>query len=218
MFHWVEKFQAQKDWITLSFIVIFTLTVYLFRTNSQQFKLLFFFWNSKSYLKLYDKEKFTSLLNPFNLILTFIILFSFSLLGYFFYKKILLSLLGEISFVFIFLVISGMVITRYLILKLIFQVLDQIELFQQTIFRSLSFYGITSFYALIFFIIYYYRYFTNDELLLLINILTICSVYFSHLFIYFKITGVKPQNLIYLILYLCAFKLAPWLWLYKLIY
>ena len=121
MFHWVEKFQAQKDWITLSLVVIFSLTVYLLRINSQQFKLLFFFWNYKSYLKLYDREKFTNLLNPFNLILTFIILFTFSLLGYFFYEKILLSLLGEISFVFFFLVISGMVITRYLILKLIFQ-------------------------------------------------------------------------------------------------
>ena len=218
MFQWTEKFQAHQDWITLSIILIFMLSVYLYRRNAHQFKLLISFWNSKSYFNIYDKEKFTNPSNPFNLILTLITLITFSLLGYFFYEKILMSLLGEISFLNFFIVISAVVVARYEILKLICQLSDQLELFQQIVFRSISFYAMISLYALFLFSIYHYRFFTNSTLFFLISIMVICAVYLSHLTIYLRIIRITPFNIVYLILYLCAFKIAPWLWLYKSIY
>ena len=218
MFQWTEKFQAHQDWITLSIILIFMLSVYLYRRNAHQFKLLISFWNSKSYFNIYDKEKFTNPSNPFNLILTLITLITFSLLGYFFYEKILMSLLGEISFLNFFIVISAVVVARYKILKLICQLSDQLELFQQTVFRSVSFYAMISLYALFLFSIYQYRFFTNTTLFFLISLLVVCAVYLSHLTIYLRFIRITPHNIVYLILYLCAFKIAPWLWLYKSIY
>ena len=127
-------------------------------------------------------------------------------------------MLGEISFLNFFFVISIIVIVRYEILNLLFQFSNQSELFQQTVFRSLSFFAIISFYALFFFSIYFYRFIENNDLLLFIIFFVICSVYFSHLSIYLRIVRINPQNLVYLILYLCAFKIAPWLWLYKAIF
>ncbi len=218
MFQWNEKFQAHNDWITLFIILVFILSVYLYRRNTHQFKLLLSFWNSKSYFNIYDKEKFANPTNTFNLILTLITLITFSLLSYFFYEKILISLLGEISFITFFIVISSLVIARYKILKLFFQLSDKLELFQQTIFRSISFYAMISLYSLFLFSIYHYRFFTNKDLFFFISILVICAVFLSHIIIYLRIIRIKLHNLVYLILYLSAFKIAPWLWLYKFIY
>jgi hypothetical protein len=218
MFQWTEKFQAHNDWVTLFIILVFILSVYLYRKNPHQFKLLISFWNSKSYFNIYYKEKFANPKNKFNLILTFITLITFSLLSYFFYKKILVSLLGEISIFTFFVSISLVVIIRYEILKLIFELSDQLELYQLTIFKSISFYGMISLYTLFLFSIYHYQFPNNKELFFLITILIICAVNLSHLIVYLRIIRINLQNIVYLILYLCAFKLAPWLWLYKSIY
>ena len=218
MFQWTERFQPQQEWITISIIFVFILSVYLHKLNKNQFKLLFSFWESKSYYKIYYKEKFGKLINPFNLILILISLITFSLLGCFFYEKILLSFLGEISFLTFFIVLSVLIIFRYGLLKLIFQILNQLELFNQTVFKSINYYAFISLYTLFFFSIYNYRFNTYSELLFIISILTLCAVFLSHLAIYLSLIRNNAQNLVYLILYLCAFKIAPWLWLYKLIY
>ena len=58
MFQWTEKIQPQQDWITVLIILIFTLSVFLFKRNPHQFKLLVYFWRSKSYFNIYDKERY----------------------------------------------------------------------------------------------------------------------------------------------------------------
>lgn len=218
MFQWTEKFQPQQDWITVLIIFTFIVCVHLYSRNKHQFKLLISFWKTKSYFKIYDKEKFANPLQRFNLLLTLISLITYSLLGSFFYEKLLMSLYGEFSFFTFFVVLSALVICRYGILKLIFQFSDHFELYQQTVFRSLSFYGLISIFAITFISIYFYRFFDNTGLLFIIIILILCSVYLSHLTIYLGIIRKNPKHIVYLILYICAFKIAPWLWLYKLVY
>lgn len=218
MFQWTEKFQTQQDWITVLIFLIFTLSVFLFNRNPHQFKLLLCFWKFKSYFNIYDKQKYISPLNLFNLILTLISLASVSLFSYFFYKKILLSLFGGISFLSFLLVITSVVVLRYGLLKLIFKFSNHMELFQQTVFRSISFYAMISFYALLLFSVYHYSSPYNSNFLFLTILLLLFFVFITHLSIYLKIIRFDQISIVYLILYLCAFKIAPWLWLYKSIY
>ena len=215
MFQWTEKFEPQQDWITIFLLIIFTLSTILYRTKRHQFVMLLSFWSSRNYFNIYDKEKYTNPLHLFNAILIFITLFTFSILGYFFYDIILLSIFGKISFFSFFLVLTSMVTARYGILRLTFRVSGHAELYKQIVFRSLNFYGLVSLYGLFFFSFYHYSFITESNLLLLIIILIICSIYISHLIIYLKIIRTNPNYLVYLILYICAFKIAPWLWLYK---
>ena len=218
MFQWIEKLQPQQDWITIIMILVFALCVYLYKRNPHQFKLLVSFWKSKTYFNIYEKEKYVNPLNTFNLILTLISLITISLLSYFFYEKILMSLLGESSFLTFFLVISAMILIRYEVLKLIFEPANQLEIYQHTIFKSISFYAIISIYVLFFFSIYHYRFSTDKNLLMIITLLVLCCVYLSHFSIYLRIIRTNPNSIVYLILYLWTFKIAPWLWLYKSIY
>jgi hypothetical protein len=218
MFQWTEKIQLQQDWITVLIILIFTLSVYLFNRNPHQFKLLVCFWRSKSYFNIYDKEKYANPLNMFNLILIFITLITVSLLSYFFYEKILFSLLGGISFLSFLLFISAVVVLRYGLLKLIFQRSNHLELFQQTVFRGISFYAMISLYALFLFSFYHFGFPDNSNFLFLIILLILLFVFVTQLTVYLRIIRFHQIRIVYLILYLCAFKIAPWLWLYKTIY
>ena len=129
-----------------------------------------------------------------------------------------MSLYGEISFFTFYLVVSSLVIIRYWILKLIFKYSNQFKLFQHTVFRSISYYGSISLYTIVFISFYYYRFYDNINLLFIITALILCLVYLSHLTIYIEIIQKNPSSIVYLILYLCAFKIAPWLWLYKSVY
>ena len=218
MFQWTEKFQAQQDWITILLLIIFALTTFLYRMEKYQFILLISFWKSKKYFKLYDKEKYYNPLHLFNAILILISLITFSILGYFFYSKILLSFFGKISFISFFSILTGIVVARYGILRFILTFSGHAALYQQIVFKSFNIYGLVSLYGLFFFSFYHYSFITKSNILLFVIILIICLVYISHLIIYFRIIRKNPNYLVYLILYLCAFKIAPWLWLYKSIF
>ena len=154
----------------------------------------------------------------FNLTLTMISLITITLLSYFFYEKIMISLLGEISYIIFFLFIYALILIRFFLLKLIFRLANQSEIYSNTIFRSINFYSIISIYSLFFFSIYYYRFPNNNNFLIIIILIILCSAFLSHLSIYVRIIMTNPNRIVYLILYLCTFKISPWLWLYKSIY
>ena len=218
MFQWTEKFEPQQDWVAFIIILIFALCVYLLKINPHQFKLLVSFWRSNTYFKIYEKEKYVNPLNMFNLTITMISLITITLLSYFFYEKIMMSLLGEISYIIFFLFISALILIRFFLLKLIFRLANQSEIYSNTIFRSINFYSIISIYSLFFFSIYYYRFPSNNNFLIIIILFIIFSAFLSHLSIYVRIIVANPNRIVYLILYLCTFKISPWLWLYKSIY
>ena len=218
MFQWTEKFEPQQDWVALIIILIFALCVHLLKINPHQFKLLVSFWRSNTYFKIYEKEKYVNPLNMFNLTITMISLITITLLSYFFYEKIMMSLLGEISYIIFFLFISALILIRFFLFKLIFRLANQSEIYSNTIFRSINFYSIISIYSLFFFSIYYYRFPSNSNFLIIIILIILCSAFLSHLSIYVRIIMTNPNRIVYLILYLCTFKISPWLWLYKSIY
>lgn len=218
MLQWTEKIQPQQDWITILIVLVFALSAYLYRKNTHQFKLLLSFWQFKSYFNIYGKEKYANPLHFFNLILLLISVINFYVIAYFFCQKNLMLLLERVSFLSFFTFISVIVIGRYWILKFICQVYGQLEIFQQAVFKSMSFYAVASLFGIFFFMFYHYHFSNKPNLLLILSIVVICFVFVSHLTIYLNIIGMKPNFIVYLILYLCAFKIAPWLWLYKSIY
>ena len=218
MFQWTDKFQPQQDYITILILLVFILFVYLYRRNQHQFKLLAFFWSTKIYFNIYIKEKMVNPFNSFNMILTLISLFTFSLLISLFYNNILMSSYGEISFFTFFVILTSLVIFRYGLLQLIFRLINQSKLYHQTVVMSQGYYGIISLFSLSLISVYYYCFFYNVDLLFFVIILILSGIFLSHMSIYLRIIKEHPVKVIYLILYLCAFKIVPWLWLYNLIY
>ena len=219
MFQWTEKFEPQQDWVAFIIILIFALCVYLLKINPHQFKLLVSFWRSNTYFKIYEKRKVCQPLKcvqPDNNYDFIDYGHSFEL--FFFTKKNYDVLIGRNLIYYFFSIYFCINSNSIFLFKLIFRLANQSEIYSNTIFRSINFYSIISIYSLFFFSIYYYRFPSNNNFLIIIILIILCSAFLSHLSIYLRIIVTNPNRIVYLILYLCTFKISPWLWLYKSIY
>ena len=127
MFQWTEKFEPQQDWVAFIIILIFALCVYLLKINPHQFKLLVSFWRSNTYFKNLKKKSMSTpkYVQPD---ITMISLITITLLSYFFYEKIMMSLLekSHILFFSIYFCINSYSIFS---LKLIFRLANQSEIY-----------------------------------------------------------------------------------------
>tara|TARA_A200000113_G_scaffold217310_1_gene223582 strand:- start:38 stop:349 length:312 start_codon:yes stop_codon:yes gene_type:complete len=103
-------------------------------------------------------------------------------------------------------------------MKIIFNYTEDTAIFQQTVFKSLSIHGLISFLVLLLFIINHYRLEKGADYFITVTTISSVLVVITHALIYFKIAFKKPHYSVYLILYLCGLKIAPWLWLYGMIF
>lgn len=218
MLQWSDQLYPQEGWVPFLIILIFGLFVFVYQRHPRQMSMLLKFWRIDSYIKIYNKEKFIKLNHAVNLFLIFISLITFSFLADAAFKLASTVPLIQINFFSTALFLSGFVIGRYIILSLIFKILGKSDLLQQTIFKSLGNYGMMSLYAFLLFLIYYYNFYEFTLFIASLILAVCCYVFVSHFLIYLRILGSNPRLLFYIILYLCAFKIAPWLWLYKLIF
>ncbi|PDH45940.1 MAG: hypothetical protein CND43_01910 [Flavobacteriales bacterium MED-G15] len=218
MFEWIDKLKTNQDWVTFLFLLIFFFVVFLFKRNSKQFSHFLKFWKVGSYLKIYSKDKFISPFYYFNLILLVITFISYSLLGYFFYESIWIKSFGKVPIIYFFSSLIGVTGLRFLLMKIIFNYTEDTAIFQQTVFKSLSIHGLISFLVLLLFIINHYRLEKGADYFITVTTISSVLVVITHALIYFKIAFKKPHYSVYLILYLCGLKIAPWLWLYGMIF
>ena len=218
MFESVNKLRQNEDWVTLLILLVFFLIVSLYKRNTGQTTSFLKFWKFNGFSIIHEKNKFFNPFSLFNFILLAIIFISYSLLSYFFYKSILSSSFGKIPFFYFLIFLIFLAGFRYFFLKIIFWYSGLSKILRTTVYNSLSFHGSISIFVLFNFVIFYYGFNRIDDLILLISIATSILIIISHTIIYLKIALREPQYSFYIFLYICGFKLAPWLWLYKIFY
>lgn len=218
MFEWTDRLQASGDWITFILFMIFAMLAFLSQRHYSQFRLFVDIRNLNNYLNIYGKDKYLSLLHQFNLILFFISLLTYALYAHFFYQEILISFLGGIQFYEILLFLFSLVIIRYFVLKMILNPIGLKNTFDQVCFKSLTIKGLIGIMGSCFLLLYRFTFPDNHNFLLISLLIVFVSSFIYHITIYIEITRKKPTHLLYIILYLYGFKIAPWLWLYLILY
>lgn len=213
MFQWIEKFQTQQDEVILFIIAVFFLYLYTMKYNNQ-LKLLFSIFSLRRFLWISKVEKKINTLYFSNFILVFLSLLTFSFLIFFTVEKFEILSSKEMPFFWIFGLLTTLVVCRYLLLLLIFKISGHSKLFQLTAFKSIGLYGVIGAYGVFFFSIYYFGFNEEKKLLLVILMLMVIVILITHAGIYLKTIRTNPKYIVYLILYLCAFKLAPWILIY----
>ena len=209
---WISRTELQHDWISLVFLFNFILLAVLRRTNTRQFKTFIRFIDPKLYFKIYGKDNF--LLQSFTALGTIFLLINLCL-GIFYYST--LVEFGPSSFLFfitLLILIVGMVFIRFVFLKICFKLLGIDGFSEIFIFKTLSYQIQISILSFFLFLFYEFSY-STQEFLLPILILIAGLYLLSQLSLYREYWGVLKHNLLYLILYLCTFKLAPWILLYS---
>ena len=212
---WTERILLNQNWILILFFLYSTLILFLKIIDPVQFRFLVRVLKYKEYERRYLLDKNFNVLKLFYILLIILISISFSFLiliceNIFFNQE--LSFYVYLKNILVFKIF---IIFRFLFLKILNK---NLKLFQPLSSHNFKF---VIFYFYIFFLImcflsisYIQNLISSDTMKILITSLFVCfSIY--HLFIYKDEIKYSSRKTLYLFYYICAFKIAPWLWLSK---
>lgn len=211
---WISRTELQRDWISLVFLFNFILLAVLRGTHTRQFKTFIRFIDPKLYFKIYGKDNF--LLQSFTALGTLFLLINLCL-GVFY--CLTLFEFGSNSFSFFITLLTeivGLIFLRFVFLKICCKLLGIEGFLEIFLFKALTYQIQISILSFFLFLFYEFSY-PSQEFLILILILIAGLYLLSQLSLYREYWGVFKYNLLYLILYLCTFKLAPWILLYSIL-
>ncbi len=202
-----------KDWVTLLFIICFvlvTLTKTTFENKFSDFKNLFF---SERYVKMYKDNSHLMTSFTFSLFIVQVLSFGFFIHYMLFYFEYILKT-DWIAFIQIITGLSFLILSKYLIEKIIATSFDVEDISEQYNMLKVSYRNYIALLLLPVTIVLYYN--LKPELVVLQIIIGIVLI--SNIIISLK--GIKNfQKLIigklfYFILYLCALEIAPYYFMY----
>ena len=209
---WILRTELQHDWISLVFLFNFILLTVLRSTNTRQFKTFIRFIDPKLYFKIYGKDNF--LLQSFTALGTVFLLINLCLGIFYCFTLVEFGSSSSSFFITLLILIVGMIFIRFVLLKICFKLLGIDGFSEIFIFKTLSYQIQISILSFFLFLFYEFSY-PTQEFLKLILILIAGLYLLSQLSLYREYWVVFKHHLLYLILYLCTFKLAPWILLYS---
>lgn len=209
---WILRNNTQQDWISLVFLFNFILFTALGSSNKNEFKYFIRFFDSALYFKIFGKEK--TRLHRFTLIGTLFLTLNFSLV--LFYTITFLKLAPPSFSLFMNLTtgILALILIRFIIENSVFKLLGINEFTESFQFKSLSHQIQISILSFFLFLFYQYTFHYSEFLYALLITILILYV-LSQLSLYREYWNELKHYLLYLILYLCVFKTAPWIVLYS---
>ena len=209
---WTLRNIQQQDWISLVFLFNFIVLTILKTRHKTQFQYFIRFIDSELYFKIYGKQK--SVINSFTTLGAAFLIINCTLLIYY---HLTTNNFGPNTFPFFSLILittTGVVIIRHFFLQLCFKIIEIERISNDFKFKGLNFLIQISIPLFVLLLLYQYSV-TNGTFLNIISGITFTLYLLSQLSLFKEYWHVLKHNLLYLILYLCAFKLAPWILLYS---
>lgn len=214
---WIERYVENQNWIRILFIVYIVIILCLKLIDPVQFNFFIKIVNYNQYIRRYVIDRKLNFINIFYLLILILIVISFSFFiviynNTFFYTEIELYRYFKNFFILI-----SFIIARFFILNILNDYLNLFKDYKLYIFKILIFYSYLSiiFMASLSFI-YFKETISPNILRFLIFFSLACILSFNVILLKNQIKYF-PKNTLYLFYYLCAFKIAPWFWLSKLI-
>ena len=208
-----NRILENKDWITLLFVLCLLLIVITkssFENKFSDFKNLFF---SERYVKMYKDN--THLMTFFTFLLFIVQVLSFSFfIHYILYYFEFIQKTNWIAFIQIFTALSFLILSKYLIEKIVATSFDIEDISEQYNMFKVSYRNYIALLLLPITIILYYN--PKPELVVLQVIIGI--VLFSNFIVFIKSIKIFQKiiigKLFYFILYLCTLEIAPYYYMY----
>ena len=216
MFEGLERITFSKDWITIVLMLILIIISIIKLYYNDRFVKLFSLIYSEKYYTNYIKTK-PLIFNTFHLLFLFIIIFNISLFLFFLLKAFLPSKTTYDYFYFfeiLFILITYFII-RFSIghfLGIIFGVSDEQK--QVTLFK-ISNLSLLSVYLFPVLIIIHYNSTFRYKYLITFSVIVMGILFLFRYFVMLKNTIQNFNSFFYLILYLCALEIAPFIVIYK---
>nr|WP_037318936.1 DUF4271 domain-containing protein [Salegentibacter sp. Hel_I_6] len=213
----IERHVDSLDWITLTLMGAFLLLAIVKTAYPQRFEDFLSLLTSNKFMMFRGKKN--KAFHPFNILLFFVHLISFSLLFYLFFNFFWKDTTIEPVFLFIRIATAygSFVLVKFGLEKIVGNVFDLDSQIDSYLYQKLSYRNFIGLILLIPSLIFIYTFTpTAFTLYSLLGILVLTNI-FSLLLIYRKNQSLITGNWFYFILYLCALEIAPYIILYKLI-
>ncbi|WP_317039038.1 DUF4271 domain-containing protein [Salegentibacter mishustinae] len=213
----VERHINSLDWITLTLMGAFLLLAIVKTAYPQRFEDFLSLLTSNKFMMFRGKKN--KAFHPFNILLFFVHLISFSLLFYLFFNYFWEESSLEPVFLFIRIATAyaSFVLLKFGLEKIVGNVFDLDAQIDSYLYQKISYRNFIGLILLIPSLIFIYTFTpTAFTLYSLLGILVLTNI-FSLLLIYRKNQSLITGNWFYFILYLCALEIAPYIILYKLI-
>ena len=212
----IYRNNLNQDWISFIFFINLTILTVIFKINPPRFKSITLFYSTDIYIKRFSNEKKFNMISAYN-ILCFIItistlcLFLILLLEYN-YK----TLLFAFEYYYLFSSLILMLSSRYIFIQFLINQLKINHNYRISILKNfINNFRFALFYLIFLLIVNYVEIPNRQFLLFTLYYLIIWIFYqFRILILLFKS---NPQQILYIIIYLCTLRLLPWYWFYVLI-
>ena len=157
------------------------------------------------------------IIEPFNIGTFLIISSSLSLFFYKFLQQFIYSSLSQFDFFYILFIISTTLIIRFFLVKSIFLVYSKTDEVETYFIKNQSQNTFLCIIILILLLINEYSFINKQIIIGCFIFIFLIWIVFNFLLIYKYIKN-KANEFLYIIFYLCAVKITPWLWIYHSIY
>ena len=212
----IYRNDLNQDWISFIFFINLIILTAIFKINPPRFRSIILFHSTDIYIKRFSNEKKFNMISAYN-ILCFIItistlcLFLILLLEYN-YK----TLLFAFEYYYLFSLLILMLSSRYIFIQFLINQLKINHNYRIGILKNfINNFRFALFYLIFLLIVNYVEIPNRQFLLFTLCYLIIWIFYqFRILILLFKS---NPQQILYIIIYLCTLRLLPWYWFYILI-
>ncbi len=215
MEEWIFRSTSNSNWIF--YICYFNLLIIALLNQAFPKKINYMLNILSIYKNLKTSMNKHFIIDPFNIGSFLIISSSLSLFFYKIFIKLIGSSFNQNDFIYIFLLISITLISRFLIVKYVFSIFSKIDDIDSYLIKNQSQNTLLCVSILILIFINEYSFIYKQLILGCFISIFLIWVTSTFLLIYRYIKN-RENEFLYLIFYLCAVKISPWLWIYHSIY
>tara|TARA_B100001540_G_scaffold151850_1_gene134513 strand:+ start:159 stop:827 length:669 start_codon:yes stop_codon:yes gene_type:complete len=215
MEEWIFKLNTNNNWEFYIYFFNLIIIALLNQAFPKKISHLIDFLNINKNVKTPLYKHF--IIEPFNIGSFLIISCSISLFFYKFFEKFVDLSLNQFDFFYIYILISSTLIIRFFLVKSIFSIFAKTDDIEPYFIRVQLHNTLLCVIILIILLINEYSFLNKKIILGFFITVFLVWVVFNILSVYRYIKN-KANEFLYLIFYLCAVKITPWLWIYHSIY
>lgn len=215
---WTERMLNSNNWILGLFLFYLCIILILKLFDPIQFKFFQDFTKYNRYIQRYCIDRNFEIFNIFYLLIIVLISSSLSLLVLFFVHTLNKIGLTLNNYMIIFIISNIFILTRFLIMNIIDKNLGGVHQLKLYYFKNIIFYGYIMIFVMVLLCVLYLNHMISNSLIKLLVLILSIIFSFYHFLIFKNYIDKNPKNFLYLIYYICAFKISPWLWLSTVLY
>ena len=212
----IYRNNLNQDWISFIFFINLIVITVIFKINPPRFRSIIFFHSTDIHIKRFSNEKKFNMITAYNILCFILITSTLSLFLILFLKYNYKTVLFSFEYYYLLSLLILMFSTRYIFIQFLINQLKININFRIGILKHfINNFRFALFY-LIFLLIVNSVEIKNIQFLLFTLCYLIIWIFYQFRILIFLFKS-NPQQILYIIIYLCTLRLLPWYWFYVLI-